>query len=178
MEIEYELTTEDMMRLNMFHAAHSPTVRHSGQMTTLAGAVLIPLVGFIIYAFERKLSVLVVFVLIDILWIGIGPAWWRWELNRRLKRMLVEGHTPGSTDRCTLTIEPNGIITRTGKVETSLHWDAVEKIVECDTDTIIYVGPMSAIMIPGKAFGSASERQKFLQAVHQFRDAADSLLAG
>lgn len=170
MEVEYQVTIDDVIRFNLYHVAHSPFGRRQKWLTRYPVAISLPIFGLLDYVFTGKVAPLVTFCLIALVWYAVTPAWWEWDVGRRTRKVLGEGMNRGLLGPSTLTIGSEGLRVVGDTGETSLKWSAVERVACSGTHTYIYLGATSALMIPHCAFANESTRDRFIDEANRYRE--------
>jgi len=165
LRIDYELTTDDLLDFNMYHANHSETVKKALTLQRLMGPVLfmIILVFLTILKVEPLLTFyLPFFIIMSILWVIFYPKYFRKHIQRYSKKMLTEGKSKGITGKHTLTLTDNELIESNESRETKTKWASVQDIVRSDTLMIIYTSAMGGYIIPLRSFESKEKEEEFL----------------
>jgi hypothetical protein len=160
-ELEFELTSDDFIAFNLDFARHSTANR---LILGCAGAscVLLALALLLYYvvAFQPAPMEIVgsafstaTFVLILSLLIG----WLVWRgtptfvMGFVVRALLMAGDSSSLLGQYWLRLTPEEIFERAPKAEHRFPMSAVQKLVLCDQRLYIYVSPLSALIIPGRA---------------------------
>jgi hypothetical protein len=170
MQVEYDVTMDDLIRFNLYHFDHSPFVKRQKLRTRYIPVIMFPLFGLAEYAIRGRYGFGIVMCLLSAIWWVVFPAWWKWEVTRRTQKYMSEGSNRGLLGVTRLEVGPNGLHTSGEIGESTLKWSAVEKVAVSDSHTYIYIGAASALMVPHRAFEDGSERTRFIHAVNQYRD--------
>jgi hypothetical protein len=175
MEVEFDLTLEDLIAFNEYHCAHSPAI----QAQFRRGWWVVPfwalLVWLILALSAEKFAD---FAAEHWLWLLIVPFWlfwfpWRWHRRQRKNalRLLNEGENVGVIGRQRLTITPETVEQRSAYREVRMRWEAVEKIVRSEHYAYIYVSAYTAHILPRRAFLTDGEFLKFVGEALHYHDA-------
>src|SRR5437763_1328371 len=104
MQIEYDLTIDDYVRLAEHTAECSPTVQRVKHLSTLSGPIAFLLIGIAMSIRDGTPAPLMAFVFVSILWIVFYPRYWRSTYRRRLHKFLSEGLNTSFPEHCTTRI--------------------------------------------------------------------------
>jgi len=171
-EVEYEVTMEDMVEFNRYHMAHSPTVRRTLRSARLLASAAFVGIGILISVAEGTFTGLAAFGLVSVLWFLLMPAFIVRRTIKNVRRMLSEGENRGLLGKCTLSIAVDGlrVVRETG--ESTFAWCAVERIVTSERHVYIYVGATSALVIPKDAFADPAGCEWFVERARAWHEAA------
>jgi hypothetical protein len=166
--IEFERKLDDMIQFNLFHLAHSPSSqRQIWIMRFLTALLVFPLIQSLIYLANHSLNLsdyVISFLCGILMFIGypyINQAF----TVRSLRKMLGEGENTTMLGRCTISLTPEGIFSKTANSEGKLNWTTVQKTVQNDHYIFMYTGAVNAIVIPKKAFATDKSQEEFLDYV-------------
>jgi hypothetical protein len=172
MEIEFEITLDDLVAFNVYHNRHSkPGKRNrlilSGFLTLAAlasmSSILLPDPDSPIVwnASSITLSLLPILFMAALFGLALSPGVRRWQTKRALKRLLSEGKSKRLVGARRLTLTSTGVTHRTAVTEAETKWSAVEKLVETDQHLFIYTSPVEAFIVPRRAFVDEAQYQEF-----------------
>jgi hypothetical protein len=166
--LEFERTIEDLIDFNMFHMAHSPSIKRQYWNTRIWTTILVTLLLLsVIFLLTHSLSTF------DYVYSFLGSALIFWgypygykrEMIHRLYKLLGEGENESVLGSCTITLSPDGIYTKTEKSEGKINWSAVIKTVQSEKHIFLYIGSVNAFVIPKAAFANNKTKQEFLDYV-------------
>jgi hypothetical protein len=168
MEVEYELTPDDLFAFQLRAVQKSPTVKRTRRNTYIA--LLFAILVFAIVpaigpgGFDPSRVSLGFFSYFFAL---IAALTWLFEkrMTRRAIVDLVKEEKPdkGQLGRHKLRLDETGLVESTAVGEARILWSGVDRI-EHDPDYIyIYTAPSAAHLIPRRSFTSENEAEQFLQ---------------
>ena len=165
MEIEYNQMLEDILTFNRYHTAHSPTIK----ALRLRGAVTIPVLILVFYGILLLLqrdpgaAALKLWFLpaIALLYLIIYPACFRRSAEANVKRVLAEGANKGMLGWHKIHLTPDMITQTTEYRQTSVKWEAVEKVIRGNGYLYVYDSALTAMVIPEHAFPTQEEFLSF-----------------
>ena len=172
MNIEFERTIQDVIDFNLFHMAHSPSIkRQLLLMQVLTGLLVIPLPFGIVYLVYHSMNaVIVVFsILAGVLVFVLYPQVARKSTINRIKKMLSEGNNNALLGRQVVSLSPEGIFVKNQTAESKINWSTVDKVTENDKHVYLYTSSINALVIPKNDFQSEKEKQEFLAYVNKHR---------
>lgn len=175
-EVHFEMTLEDDIEFSLYHSLHSKPGRRRRLIMFWGMFLYLTCVGLGImllsYALEMlryTLSVGLLLVIVDVLWVAQYPRYYRWRVKRALLAIQAEGLKP-YPHSCHVSISPEGLeFALTGQA-TKLEWSAVEKLAVTPSHILFYNSPLSAFPVPKKAFPSEDEFEHFLMTARQYRE--------
>ena len=101
-EVQYEVTIEDMVEFNRYHMAHSPTVRRTLRTARLLASAAFVGIGILISVAEGTFTGLAAFGLVSVLWFLFMPVFVGRAGTKNVRRMLSEGQNRGLLGKCTM----------------------------------------------------------------------------
>ena len=175
MEIEYEITLDDMVAFNVYHIRNSPSCRRS----RLLVRAILPLGMFPVFLhagltgegplLHSAIASGFLWVSISFIWLLVTHCGWRRGLRRKLVRLYREGEAETKIVKHVMTLGPEGITDKTELAETKRKWRGLKKIVSDDKHIYLYVGPAEAHIVPKGVFPDESSIEGFLAAIEAFR---------
>jgi hypothetical protein len=177
LQVEYDLTAEDVVTLSLFHYKHSPTVRRSWLMLRVVVPIIWILIGFFENSRERHyagIAPLPFFISLSVLYILLMPAYSRYRTRRITLRLLSEGKNKGFDGPHSLTIGPEGIVAESATGDARSNWSVVEKLETDKEHFYIYTSAVNAIILPKRAFADENEFQEFVASVQTYYKNANS----
>ncbi|WP_235674879.1 MULTISPECIES: YcxB family protein [Bacillus cereus group] len=169
MQIEYTLTEQDFIAFNLHYARHSKTVKRSLVFQHYIVASIffaVPLSVFFIGPPGQVYTGLpVIFLLAGVIWILFYPKYFYNHIKRNLEKMIREGSYSNLLGKHNLQITDEGIIETNSGGETKRNWKGIEKIEENEAYIFIYVGSMSANIVPKTAFARENSKSEFMKSL-------------
>ena len=168
MEVEYELTRDDLFAFQWRAAYTSPAARRRRRKVygywflALFLFAIVPAIGPGGFALSRVSFsfLLVTFPVISAL---------QWSLERRLLRkailQLLDQEKPerGQLGRHSLALSETGVREWTAVGESRTAWAGVDRVEEDPRYIYLYTSPVAAHLIPRRAFRDADQAQAFYQ---------------
>jgi hypothetical protein len=167
-EIEFERTLDDLVEFNLFHMQHSPSTQRQMLITRIFEAISTMLLSLgLIYVVFQMLSFNS--FLISITWgiviFALYPFLSRINLVRRLRKLYNEGDNKAIFGHQSLTLSPEGIMSKNHATETKYNWMSIKKVAQNEKYIFLYTAATVAIVIPTLAFASETQRKEFLNYV-------------
>jgi hypothetical protein len=155
-KIRFETTIDDIVAFNRFHLGNSPAWRK--QVWTQMLIVPAILSGLVVLGALRQdnrddgLPFLLItgipVLVVSLLW-AFGIRWWlHWSLGRNTRKFWAEGSNRALTGWREMELADGRLIIKTELLYASLDLRAIEKIVNTDNYTYVYIGATNAYMIP------------------------------
>jgi hypothetical protein len=177
MEVEYELTREDLYAFQWRAAFESPRGRrirrwvYLGWLLAIVLFAIVPAIGPDGFVLSR-----VSFTFIVVAFPIVALAQWFLErrLMGRLIRGLLEEEKPGrgQLGKHRLALSEDGIVESTAVGESRTSWAGVDRVEQNSDYIFIYTSPAAAHMIPKRAFRDLQEADAFYQLARTRKAAA------
>ena len=168
MDVEYELTRDDLYAFQWRAAFGSPRGRRSRRTVYILWLValllfaILPAIGADGFTISR---VNIGFVLIA--YPIVALAQWRWErwLLRRTILGLLRDEKPdrGQLGVHRVALDEEGVLERTAVGESRTRWAGVHRIEQDDRYIYLYTSPSAAHVIPKRAFADPGDAEAFYQ---------------
>lgn len=170
MEIKYELTKDDFLEFNLYHAENSKTVKKTLNIQRYIISIIFIFAAIVMSSYlDIPYSFTIPFYLVVFLiWVLFYPKYFKWHIKRNVSKMLDEGKNKGIIGEQSLSISNEGIISISEVGEMKNNWSSVEKIVKTDKIILIYISSISAYIIPIKAFNNEEEVNSFISYVNKY----------
>ncbi len=176
MEIEYELTLDDLVEYNIFHWQHSPSIRRSLTIGHCGLAVVIACItiyfGYPNFKCQTSLILKllpmlpgVIIVLCDLLF--FEKVFWL-RSKKYAERSFKEGNLKDTIGKKILTLTQEEIIGKSTSSEFKTRWSGVDKVVETDHQILIYYGSLRAYVIPKRAFHDEEKCKEFIETAKKY----------
>jgi len=168
MELEYELTRDDLYAFQWRAAFTSPRARrvrrwvYLGWLLAIVLFSILPAVGRDGFVISR-----VSFTFLFIAYPAVVVA--QWFLERRLMRRallrLLDEEKPGrgQLGKHRLVVNGNGLIESTAVGESRTSWAGVDRIEQSPEYIYVYTSAAAAHVVPKRAFRDVNEAEAFLQ---------------
>ncbi len=168
MEIEYEITLDDLYAFQWRAVRKSPQVRRSKRnvyiyyFLALLLFSILPSIGADGFDITRMN-----FTFLVVAFPVVAFSHWYFD-NRRTKQIVREAVSDEKPDRGQLgrhkiVLNGKGIIESTAVGESKTSWAGVDRIEHDNEYVYIYISPVSAHVIPKRAFTSAQVADNFYQ---------------
>jgi hypothetical protein len=145
--LDYEVTLDDVVRFNAYHHDHSPSSRRVFRSVQLTGTGLILGVAGVCAVFEAWLYASF-FGITAIIFPFVFQHQVRSQVKKGAKKLLEEGDNPTLVGPHSLELTENGLLERTAMNTSETHLVGIQRIVEDDHHTYIYIGATQAHIIP------------------------------
>jgi hypothetical protein len=174
MQVNVELTMDDIVAFNNFHHDHSPTLR---RQKYLVSVLLVIAAGIAILAVILKPSLARksdVWLWIPVLLIGaaVYPAIYRAWLSRVVRGMFSEGSLEPLLGRKEVSITPVEIVETGASRSTTVRWSCVQRIEQAPDVLYVYISATEAIVLPRRAFADEAAFAAFHAAARQYWEAS------
>lgn len=171
MEINFRVTENDYIQYNLYHYANSPATKLILMFSRLCVPIVLIIAALIIIKHHTLLSWLPVLI-ISVAWFFWRPVLFRRTIAKNVKKLMHEGRCCEFIGDFTVTINENALLhARQGQI-TETAYNRIEHIVQDNERIYLYLGSLTAIIIPKTAFKDASEQEAFLNCLAQKRAAA------
>lgn len=164
MEINYNLTEQDFLDFNSYHAKQSPAIKRSILKQRLMGPVIFLIAAFLAI---RRSDVqqsywITLFGITSILWFIFYPKYFYWEISRRTSKTLKKKENAKVLGEKTIRLA-SGKLKEIGiDNEEIASLDSIEKIEETEKHLFIYISPVSAFIVPIEAFEDRESKKEFI----------------
>jgi uncharacterized membrane protein YbhN (UPF0104 family) len=169
MNIEFERTIDDVIDFNLFHMAHSSSLKKQVLITqVLIGVLIIPLVFCVLYLMFNLANAFTIIasILAGIAIFALYPQIVRKSTTSRIRKMLSEGSNKAMLGHQVVSLLPEGIFSKNQATESKINWSAVEKVVQSEKHFFLYTSSINALVIPKISFSSEKEKGEFLEYVN------------
>jgi hypothetical protein len=169
--VEYERTFDDLIKFNLFHIEHSPTIQRQVLLTRILTSILTPIFSLaVIYILDRDknlpLFAYIISLIGGVVLFFVYPYINRSTIIRRTSRLLSEGSNKAIIGKQQITTSDEGLVCETQAGNSRINWSSIEKVVQNDEYIFLYVGATNAIVIPKRAFPSFQDQSEFLDVVN------------
>ncbi|MCR1900119.1 YcxB family protein [Irregularibacter muris] len=171
MEISYSLNEQDYIDFNLYHINHSDTLKKS----LMIQRYVLPLIFFIIPFVATRVTDIPLWywtsvsMVAIVVWMIFYPRYFKWEISKRLVKMLKEGKNDVMLGHRSLSLTSQGIIEHSVGSESKTSWDVVGNIYETKDYLFIYISSVSAYIVPIRIFESMEHKEKFLKEIDDYK---------
>lgn len=177
MEVEYELTPDDLYAFQWRAAFNSRIARrtaHQGYVAWFLVLLLIailPAIGSDGFVFSR-ISFLFLFVSFAFV-VLFGKLLEKWLMGRAIRRLLRdEKPGRGQLGRHKVVLQPDGVVEITSVNQTRTSWSGIDRVEQDGNYIYLYTAPIAAHVIPRRAFPSPADAEAFYQQARTSKEAA------
>ena len=165
MEIEYELTAEDVVAFNLYHVKHSKVGKNSLQWQRYVSPLIFLLFAYFLSVFTDmpKGPLFATFGFTAILWVILYPKYFYFHITRQVSKMLKDGKNEGLVGEHTMKMNKAGIHDKTTVGETNVQWVGVKNLIEDADYFYIYTSTVSAYIIPKRDVYSIDGLKLYVQ---------------
>jgi len=145
--IEYRLTENDLLKFNLYYSAnselHQKQRRRHRVIVPVAYAVLAALL-----CLSRSFAAASLFAVFAVAWFLLSPKWMLKRYRKHYEKHIRE--TVGESLRTPMTMElrADGICSTSHLGESKYRYSAVDKLVENDGYTYVFIGKGMALVLP------------------------------
>lgn len=165
MEINYNLSEEDYLNFNMFHAKNSTAVRRALNLQRFLTPIIFIILSFVLSKVGgiHFLGVFIPFLVVSILWIIFYPKYFYSYMIRNTKRMINEGKNDGLLGEHQMILSEEGIIDSNSNGETKVTWSGIKTLSEDKHNIYLYNSSVSAYILPKRALDDVEKIKTFLK---------------
>ena len=176
MEIEYELTKEDLYAFQWRSAYTSPRARRMAWKPYFLLFILVLLVSLMGSIGADGAFSFVHFSLLFVVFPIVALATWlttRITMRRFINQMLKEEKPErGQLGKHKVVLQGSGLVESTSVNESSRTWAGIDRIEQDSNYIYIYTAPLMAIIIPKRAFKDVTAAEAFYELSEARRTAA------
>ncbi len=165
MEIRYNLTEEDYINFNMFHAKNSTTVKRALNLQRFISPIIFIILSFVLSKIGSIpfLGLFITFLLVSVLWIIFYPKYFYSYMIRNSKKMIKEGKNDGLLAGHHMILSEEGIVDSNANGETKVTWSGIKTLSEDQDNLYIYNSSVSAYILPKRELDDVEEIKSFLK---------------
>ena len=177
MEIEYDLTSDDLFAFQWRAAFDSARARRMRRWTYLIWLIAILLFALLPAIGPHGLDLSRVSVTFIVIAFAIA-ALFQWVFETSIMRVLIrrmlrdEKPGRGHIGRHHLLLGEDSVVERTAVNESRTSWTGVDRVEQNADYIFLYTTPSSAHVVPKRAFGDARQAEAFYQLAHARKAAA------
>ena len=159
MKIDYTLKDEDYVQFNIYHSTHAPSQRRTQLLFRFVAPALLVLI--LMHGGRWQEWRFGIAVGIYVLWTVVWPYFHRFACRRIVRRMMKDGRGNEFVGDFSLELA-EGILRETGNSRTTeVTYDRIERIAHDGDLHYIYIGSISACIVPESAFKDEREKETF-----------------
>jgi hypothetical protein len=171
MEVEYELDESDLIALARFQVSHSAVPRQRYLIRRFGYLIGFSLLSLGSYFALNNPLLSIVFGVLAVFIFAFYPSYFRWALEKNIRRVVQQRATSGTFSRQVLRITPDSLDQVNANSESKVKWNLVDDIVVTPTHAFISLDGTFSVVIPKARLGEELFAA-FLDALHQYRDSA------
>ena len=168
MDIEYEITMNDLLNFNLYHLGQSSILRRFRIVVQfLVPAILIVILMLTVLTDNFSIILTFVCVVVSIFCLFLYPSYYPKHLKKATRKVCKERINKTSICRHKLSLTPNGITEISVWRKKWEHWKVIEKVRSTDDYVFIYNSAVSAYLVPRRAFHDESQYEEFMRILKQ-----------
>ena len=174
MQVEYELSREDLFAFQWRAVQKSPQVKRAKRTYSVWFVILLL---FTLFLFNSSTPFHVINVAIPIISFAIaGCLVWLFEKRRIIRSIneLVseEKLDSGLLGKHKIILNDNDVVEMTEVGESKTSWRGVHRLEQSDEYIFVYTTAIGAHVIPKRAFANRNDADKFWEAANHYKQAA------
>lgn len=165
MEIQYELTEEDVVAFNLYHVKNSKVGKNSLQWQRYISPLIFLLFAYFLSVFTdmARGPLFATFTVTAIAWVIVYPKYFYFHITRQVRKMLKEGKNEGLVGKHFMKMNKSGMTDTTSTGETNGQWAGVKSIIEDANYFYIYTSTVSAYILPKRDLYSADAVKSYVE---------------
>lgn len=165
MEIEYELTAEDVVAFNLYHVKNSKVGKNSLKWQQYISPLIFLLFAYFLSVFTdmARGPLFAIFGFTAVLWVILYPKYFYFHITRQVGKMLRDGRNDGLVGKHSLKMNKTGIHDRTSTGETNVEWAGVQSLIEDAEYFYIYTSTVTAYILPKRDIFSVDGVKTYVQ---------------
>lgn len=170
MQLDYELTIEDIVNFNLYHFRNSKTFKNKRILFRWIIPIWVILVHVYLNFDQSNGTILLYNIpifLFGALWYFFYNRLYFWRVGVNLNKMLREGRNNGMIGKQKITLTDDSLNVETEFHSSRFKLGSINQIVETTEYIFLYLTSMSALVIPQPAFRN-SKKDEFLEKVRIF----------
>lgn len=167
MELKYEMTKDDYLAFNLYHAKHSKTVQNSLVMQRFLTPIFLLILPFLFswITGEFLMGLFIIFVIISVLWVIFYPKYFYGYMEKNINKMMNEGNNKNLLGQHVFIANEDGFIEKNSVGESKVSWSSIEKVEENEDYYFLFLSTMSANIIPKRSFSNDASQEDFKRMV-------------
>jgi len=148
MKIRYCNTIDDSIAFNKFHWSKSPRFQKNRRRQTIYIPILLAAFVLFVFILTRELDILIIGSVCLPLYVIIIVWHYKRTIPQSIKKTYEESDNKSFFCEHVLEIDDDGIIATTEYGQGKTKWKGIQRVETCGDYTFVYVGAMSAHIIP------------------------------
>ena len=172
MEAHIDISPDDLIAFNLFHYANSPTLRRQRLLLGFGLPIILVALWLLLVitsdepAERAKRLWLILFL--PLLYHVVFFRRLRKRIAKQVTKLLAEGENKNALGKHTTSISPQGLTSKGQFSEEKHSWQAIERIAETPDYAFLYVGAVSAIIIPKRTFSAEFGVDEFVARAKEY----------
>ena len=148
LEVEYEVTLEDVTQFALHHHRTSPTLKRRRRLLRLGMAALLIVIATVVGAVAKAPVLGMVGLVFAVAFYWMFPRRYERGLRDTVAKMYSEGKNLDVLGKTRLVLDDAFILESTPTRDVRTRWNAVEAMVETETHVFVYVTGSTALVVP------------------------------
>ncbi len=170
MTIKYALTLDDYIAFNLYHLSHSPSAKRNFWIQRFIVPILYIILPFTLLKNSQVPLPywIAIFSVVSIIWVIYYPKRYHKLIVKRITKMVNDPKNKHFTQNNTLTLLDNdaGFLVKSGASETKVLFSDLVNVVDRDAYLYLYIGDISAFILPKRIFESQDHLDTFIENIH------------
>ena len=170
MKLTYQLTPDDLVAFNEYHAANSPLHKRA----RLRFRIVLPIILLMGSAFIVAIGAYpaaMPFAVVAVAWFLLSPYWLKRRYRKHFQRYIAENVGDLLKEPSTLELHDDGIHTTSYLGQAVYKYSAIGQIAYVEGYTFIYIGKGMALVLPEDRL-SPDDVDAFVTEIWTRKDAA------
>jgi YcxB-like protein len=146
-EIEYRVEEGDVLAFLDHHSEHSAAAREIRRRQTYGYAILLAILGLVLWFFGET-ALVIAFLVLGPVWVAWWPARARRLARKQAAALYREGPNPMFDGPHVLRLDEGGIVAIAPGAESRLPFTSVQRVVDTPDYLFVYVGAIQAFVVP------------------------------
>ena len=147
MQITYDTTADDFRIFASYMYGRSSTLRKN-RIKQLIFVALAIIVVYLLLVRDKNLYVTLIIGAVAVVYMFVADYWMRRTYMRNAGRMFKEREKGAESRSSTLTVIEDGILAVSKDAKAELKWDGIDRIIEQEDRTYLFLTAIDAIIIP------------------------------
>ncbi|SMB92077.1 YcxB-like protein [Desulfonispora thiosulfatigenes DSM 11270] len=171
MQIEYEITNDDILDFKMHTAENTKSIQQYLYFSRYVVACIFLATPFIINGFrgDSLNKLLPLFTIPFFLWIIFYPVYHKNKYKRFFTKNMEKGKDYKELiGKHSVTVGPKKVIDINTKGESKFKWNEVVKVDKNKQNAFIYTSETKAIIIPARTFENQNSFNEFIKTIKKY----------
>ena len=171
MDIEYEISTDDMVAFHLHQNEHSLAFRgYRWGFQLIVGFVTAA--GSVIYFIVGDYLMASAWLVATVILVALAPRVLRGSIKRQIVRLYRRGKHRGGIGTHRLSLTTEALVDATEESESRVLWSDVGKIAATDEHLFLYTSAEKAIVVPRRVFSDDVGWTDFIETARKYRTAS------